>query len=113
MAGYTRVLVTHQVQFLPFADKIYVLHEGQVLLLSVSLRRFQLISFSQITHSGTYEQLRSQGVDFDTLMHKKFGNDDKPTCDEGKDEIVENHEGTSEDLEEISANKVNQEKALE
>lgn len=45
----TRVLVTHQLQFLPFTDRIYIMKAGKV------------------EHCGTYEELLAKGVTFATL----------------------------------------------
>ena len=49
LGGKTRVLVTHQLQFLPQVDLIYVMDKGR------------------IAHVGTYEQLVQEGVDFQSL----------------------------------------------
>eukprot|EP01114_Cavostelium_apophysatum_P017935 TRINITY_DN5431_c0_g1_i3.p1 TRINITY_DN5431_c0_g1~~TRINITY_DN5431_c0_g1_i3.p1 ORF type:complete len:1082 (+),score=283.02 TRINITY_DN5431_c0_g1_i3:209-3454(+) len=46
----TRILVTHQLQFLPFADKIYVMKNGR------------------IEHQGTYTELMESGVDFASIL---------------------------------------------
>ena len=51
MAGKTRVLVTHQTQFADSADMIYVMDDGMV------------------THSGTYNQLVDQGLEFSSLVN--------------------------------------------
>ncbi|ELT90554.1 hypothetical protein CAPTEDRAFT_148727 [Capitella teleta] len=44
------ILITHQVQHLPKADKILILKDGQVM------------------NQGTYEELTEQGIDFQTLV---------------------------------------------
>ena len=46
LKGTTRILVTHQVQFLGLADQIIVMENGR------------------IQNSGTYQQLLDDGVDF-------------------------------------------------
>ena len=46
LATKTRVLVTHQLQFLPGADKIVILSQGR------------------ISQSGTYQQLVDAGIEF-------------------------------------------------
>jgi ATP-binding cassette subfamily C (CFTR/MRP) protein 1 len=48
--GTTRILVTHQLQYLPYVDHIIVLKKGE------------------IVEMGTYEQLMSHGLDFSSLM---------------------------------------------
>ncbi len=50
LEGTTRVLVTHQLQYLPYVDQIIVLKKGE------------------IVEMGTYEQLMSHGLDFSALM---------------------------------------------
>ena len=50
LAGRTRLLVTHQVQFLPACDMVVVMEEGQV------------------SACGTFEELLSRGVDFQHLV---------------------------------------------
>lgn len=50
LSQITRVLVTHQLQYLPFVDRIYVMNDGTV------------------QASGTYQQLQEQGVDFVGLL---------------------------------------------
>jgi len=49
----TRIFVTHQHQFLPYADSIVVIRDGK------------------ITHQGSYSELVSQGVDFASLTAQK------------------------------------------
>jgi ABC-type multidrug transport system ATPase subunit len=51
LAGITRVLVTHQLQYLPLVDRIYVMRDGT------------------IETSGSYAQLIARGVDFQGLLH--------------------------------------------
>lgn len=46
LTGKTRILVTHQLQFLPGADKIVILSEGR------------------ISQSGTYVELLDAGIEF-------------------------------------------------
>jgi len=50
LSGKTRVLVTHQVQYLPEADHILVLEEGH------------------ITASGTFEELSARGLAFEEIL---------------------------------------------
>eukprot|EP00742_Colponemidia_sp_Colp-10_P009368 GILJ01010209.1.p1 GENE.GILJ01010209.1~~GILJ01010209.1.p1 ORF type:complete len:1421 (-),score=210.50 GILJ01010209.1:229-4491(-) len=52
LSGSTRIMVTHQLQFIPQADYIVVCEEGR------------------IAHQGTYEQLKSK-VDFTTIVKQK------------------------------------------
>ena len=62
LAGATRVLVTHQTQFLPLADQIIVMEAGCV------------------AHTGTYPQLREAGVDLTALkgeQHNSLENDEE------------------------------------
>ena len=46
LASKTKILVTHQLQFLPAADKIVILSHGQ------------------ITQTGTYSELLDAGIEF-------------------------------------------------
>lgn len=46
LSGTTRILVTHQLQFLPMADRVLVIGNGR------------------IVHSGSYSDLADQGVNF-------------------------------------------------
>ncbi|ELR16068.1 ABC transporter, ATPbinding domain containing protein [Acanthamoeba castellanii str. Neff] len=55
MAGITRVFATHQLQYLPLVDRIYIMHDGTV------------------QASGTYAELVARGVDF---TRKKVNGDD-------------------------------------
>ena len=55
LAGCTRILVTHQTQFLPCADKIVILHEGKVLA------------------QGTYKELRTADVDLSSIASLSEG----------------------------------------
>ncbi len=50
LASTTRLLVTHQLQFLPFVDRIIVLSNGSV------------------TNFGTFKELTEQGVNFSSLI---------------------------------------------
>ncbi|PRP86346.1 ATP-dependent bile acid permease [Planoprotostelium fungivorum] len=50
LAGKTRILVTHQLQFLPSVDSIAVMSKGQ------------------IAHRATYQQLMSAGIDFSSIV---------------------------------------------
>lgn len=58
LAGKTRVLVTHQVQFLPRCDVVLVMHAGRV------------------QHYGTYDELQRQGVSFASLVAAAQDDDD-------------------------------------
>jgi hypothetical protein len=62
MAGITRVFATHQLQYLPLVDRIYIMHDGTV------------------QTSGTYAELVARGVDFVGLLNedqeKVNGDDD-------------------------------------
>lgn len=50
MSGRTRILVTHQSQYLPQCDKIVVLDNGR------------------ITHVGSFSQLESEGLDWGVVL---------------------------------------------
>ncbi|GAM22415.1 hypothetical protein SAMD00019534_055900 [Acytostelium subglobosum LB1] len=52
MANKTRVLVTHQLQFIPSADHIIVMDGGRII-------------------QGTYDELTTQGIDFESIMKTK------------------------------------------
>ncbi|KAA0175458.1 hypothetical protein FNF27_03158 [Cafeteria roenbergensis] len=52
LAGSTRLLVTHQLQFLPQVDRILVMRHGR------------------IAHDGTYEELLAAGVKFASLLEQ-------------------------------------------
>jgi len=52
LAGTTRVLVTHQLQFLPLVDRILVMRGGRV------------------AHDGSYEELTAAGVRFASLLEQ-------------------------------------------
>ncbi|GAM21060.1 hypothetical protein SAMD00019534_042350, partial [Acytostelium subglobosum LB1] len=54
MSGRTRILVTHQIQFISSADHIVVIEQGRLI-------------------QGTYDQLQSKGIDFEEIMNTKFG----------------------------------------
>ncbi|WIA42403.1 hypothetical protein OEZ86_008404 [Tetradesmus obliquus] len=66
LAGKTRLLVTHQVQYLPHADLVVVMLDGR------------------IAHTGTYEQLLSQGVDL-AAFHGSSGVGSSNTTDDVDD----------------------------
>eukprot|EP01133_Synstelium_polycarpum_P017240 gene17240-20545_t len=53
MANRTRILVTHQLQFVPSADHIVVVNSDGTII------------------QGTYQQLSAQGIDFETIMKSK------------------------------------------
>eukprot|EP01133_Synstelium_polycarpum_P011421 gene11421-13311_t len=53
MANHTRILVTHQLQFLPSADHIVVMEGGTILV------------------QGTFEHLQSSGIDFQSIIKTK------------------------------------------
>lgn len=72
MTGCTRILVTHQLQYLSQADNIVVLRDGKV-----NLTKLPPVNNLQITHSGTYAELVVQGVDFETLIQKRFQQKEK------------------------------------
>jgi len=52
MADKTRILVTHQLQFIPSADHIVVIQDGQLI-------------------QGTYAELQQKGIDFESIMKTK------------------------------------------
>ncbi|KAN0028502.1 hypothetical protein ACTFIV_010347 [Dictyostelium citrinum] len=59
MADKTRILVTHQLQFIPSADHIVVVDNGKLI-------------------QGTYSELKSKGIDFESIMKKnKLNIDDQ------------------------------------
>ncbi|EFA78278.1 ABC transporter C family protein [Heterostelium album PN500] len=53
MASRTRILVTHQLQFVPSADHIVVIQDNNEIL------------------QGTYQQLTEKGIDFESIMKAK------------------------------------------
>lgn len=55
LAGTTRILVTHQTQFLPLADRVVVLNQGSVLA------------------QGTYDAVRSCGADLSAIQSLSDG----------------------------------------
>lgn len=67
LAGKTRVLVTNALQYLPAADLIVVMEHGVV------------------RETGTFEQLRAKGTDFDALCetHEIEAEDDEPQAANG------------------------------
>ncbi|KAF2069283.1 hypothetical protein CYY_009396, partial [Polysphondylium violaceum] len=52
MQGKTRILVTHQLQFIPSADHIVVIQDGNLI-------------------QGTYSELQQLGIDFESIMKTK------------------------------------------
>ncbi|KAN0025519.1 hypothetical protein ACTFIU_001796 [Dictyostelium citrinum] len=52
MSDKTRILVTHQLQFIPSADHIVVVDNGKLI-------------------QGTYSELKSKGIDFESIMKTK------------------------------------------
>eukprot|EP01133_Synstelium_polycarpum_P011581 gene11581-13516_t len=59
MAGRTRILVTHQLQFIPSADHIVVMEAGELI-------------------QGTYAELAARGIDFESIMKTKVIDVDAP-----------------------------------
>eukprot|EP01133_Synstelium_polycarpum_P016683 gene16683-19828_t len=53
MSNRTRILVTHQLQFIPSADHIVVMEGGALI-------------------QGTYDELQSRGIDFESIMKTKI-----------------------------------------
>ncbi|XP_035703251.1 multidrug resistance-associated protein 4 isoform X2 [Folsomia candida] len=74
LAGSLRVLVTHQLQYLPQADQIVVLHQGKILA------------------QGNYDELVSKGIDFVSLMTSESGLDEATR----KISVVHNEKKTEE-----------------
>ncbi|EGC37940.1 hypothetical protein DICPUDRAFT_76449 [Dictyostelium purpureum] len=52
MANKTRILVTHQIQFIPNADHIILIENGTLV-------------------QGTYKELKAKGIDFESIMKTK------------------------------------------
>ena len=77
MKEKTRILVTHQLQFLPFADKIVILNNGK------------------IENEGTYGELVEKGVNFVQFVSHSEEKDDE--VDEGlaEDETTAEYESLS------------------
>jgi ABC-type multidrug transport system fused ATPase/permease subunit len=69
MAGKTRILVTHQLQVLPHADRVFYMHDGK------------------IVEEGTYRELLDNGGDFAHLVEKFGGKEEE------KAEAPAEHEG--------------------
>eukprot|EP01133_Synstelium_polycarpum_P011567 gene11567-13500_t len=59
MSNRTRILVTHQLQFIPSADHIVVMEGGALI-------------------QGTYDELQSRGIDFESIMKTKIIDVDQP-----------------------------------
>eukprot|EP01027_Heterolobosea_sp_BB2_P005362 GEZU01008213.1.p1 GENE.GEZU01008213.1~~GEZU01008213.1.p1 ORF type:complete len:1468 (-),score=330.07 GEZU01008213.1:1647-6050(-) len=74
LQGKTRILVTHQLQFLPYADMILVMEDGA------------------ITHRGTFNELQERGVDFTSIVAKAG----VPSTSEGKGQPIEQNQLTAE-----------------
>jgi len=84
LAGVTRVLVTHQTQFLPLADHIVVLEAGRVL----AQGSFEALRSSQLDLSSITSLTAAAETDRDALLGlaKSAGSDDAKTAgDEQKD----------------------------
>jgi len=74
-----RVFITHQNHFLPYADRIVIIKEGQVV------------------QEGTYQELVSQGVDFASLAEKKDDDDESEEAASSESPVGETDEaGTAE-----------------
>ncbi|EFA03945.1 probable multidrug resistance-associated protein lethal(2)03659 [Tribolium castaneum] len=75
LKGKCTVLVTHQIQYLSFVDKIYLMVDGKVAV------------------SGSYKELQASGEDFTRLLkeHEKY--------DESEDESVVESKASKEDKE--------------
>ncbi|KAI1287409.1 ATP-binding cassette sub-family C member 4 [Halotydeus destructor] len=65
LAGRTRILVTHQIQFIREADLVLVLKEGKNMAL------------------GTYDELVASGIDFISLLQKEDKEKDKGNVEQG------------------------------
>eukprot|EP01117_Protostelium_nocturnum_P014432 TRINITY_DN5489_c0_g2_i1.p1 TRINITY_DN5489_c0_g2~~TRINITY_DN5489_c0_g2_i1.p1 ORF type:complete len:1368 (+),score=525.16 TRINITY_DN5489_c0_g2_i1:158-4261(+) len=83
----TRVLITHQLQFLPLVDSVVVMNEGE------------------IKHHGTFDQLMNSGVDLSSIIQAHSGKlnsvsgDKKDEGEEIEVEVEEEGEGGSEEVE--------------
>jgi len=80
LAGTTRILVTHQTQFLPIADKIVVLDKGQVL----AEGSYQDLVESTVDLTAAVGTLK-EGVDAHDLI-KTVGEEDKETGGASKED---------------------------
>ena len=67
MAGKTRILVTHQLPVLPYADRIFCMEQGKIVA------------------QGTYQELSSESTDFARLIEKFVSQPDKKTETEGEE----------------------------
>jgi ABC-type multidrug transport system fused ATPase/permease subunit len=84
LSGCTRVLVTHQLQFLPSVDRVLVMKEGR------------------IEHDGSYEELVAAGVEFASLLEASDGS--KPsTADDAGDGLTAAATGTASSVEAAAA----------
>lgn len=72
MAGKTRILVTHQLPVLPYADRIFCMEQGKIVT------------------QGTYQELLSQNTNFTRLIEKFVSQPDKKTETEGEEGSKEN-----------------------
>jgi len=70
LGNRTRILVTHQLQYLPSADKVVVMADGQ------------------ITEVGTYDELTARGVDFGQLVSSQEDGEGAP--EQGQPQLPSN-----------------------
>ncbi|KAF2073022.1 hypothetical protein CYY_005668 [Polysphondylium violaceum] len=82
MQGKTRILVTHQLQFIPSADHIVVVQDGNLI-------------------QGTYSQLQQLGIDFESIMKTKKLNIEPENQDQGKKPDLLNNESKQASIESI------------
>ncbi|KAK5578522.1 hypothetical protein RB653_008194 [Dictyostelium firmibasis] len=87
MKNKTRILVTHQLQFIPYADHIIVLDSN-----------------GQLTQ-GTYQELNEKGIDFKSILKSKEINKNQPE-NETKENDSDNNEICENENESININNV-------
>ncbi|KAF5828549.1 hypothetical protein DUNSADRAFT_17458 [Dunaliella salina] len=71
LGNRTRILVTHQLQYLPSADKVVVMADGQ------------------ISEMGTYDELTAKGVDFGQLVSSH--EDEEGAPEQGMNQLPSNN----------------------
>ncbi|XP_062616989.1 ATP-binding cassette sub-family C member 4-like isoform X2 [Saccostrea cucullata] len=82
LKGKTRILVTHQLQYLRSADRIIILNEGRVV------------------NCGTYDELVKQGTEFSTILSDYDKDLEKKEGEEEKNEKLKGEENTKENKQE-------------
>ena len=88
LAGTTRILVTHQTQFLPLADRVLVLDGGRVLA-DGSFAELRRRSAASEVDLSSIASLSSDDADLDALLGLGSGHETL-AGDEGADPLLEN-----------------------